>query len=85
MRNLMQICGCVVLLWIASPSVLGQTWYDNFDDGSFEDGNPVTWNVNPLGAFPGQYTVADGDFVMFASDGDDDDESLTAWGRRGHF
>ena len=68
-----------ITLLLVTSTVCGQTWFDNFDDGSFDDGDPVTWDINPLGALPGEYNTADGDFVMLALNGDDDNESM---GRR---
>ena len=69
----------VIALFVVTSTVCGQTWFDNFDDGSFDDGDPVTWEINPLGAFPGEYNTADGDFVMLTLDGNEDDESMAAW------
>ncbi len=74
------ICGfTAILLFVFTSIVCGQSWFDNFDDGSFDDGDPVTWEINPVGAFPGEYNTADGDFVMLALDGSEDDESMAAW------
>ncbi len=68
-----------ITLLLFTSTVCGQSWFDNFDDGSFDDGDPVTWDINPLGALPGEYNTADGDFIMLALNGDDDNESLAAW------
>lgn len=68
-----------ITLFVSTSAVCGQSWYDNFDDGSYDDGDPVTWEIDPLGAFPGEYSVADGDFVMLTLDGNEDDETMAAW------
>ena len=73
-------CGLsTITLFVVTSTVCGQSWFDDFDDGSFEDGDPVTWEINPLGALPGEYSIVDGDFVMLALDGDEDNESMAAW------
>ena len=39
-------------------------WSDNFNDGNITDGNPVTWNTNLLGVFPGIYDATSGDLAL---------------------
>ena len=66
-----------LLLLVSTASA--QFWFDNFNDESFDDGVPVTWSTNPQGALPGEYSISEGDLVMFAQDGDNDNESMAAW------
>lgn len=75
------------LAWlvVASPATLAFGWYDNFNDGNAEDGSPVTWTYNDLGALPGIHSAVTGDYLLSAPgdpDGDGgadfDDNSLIA-------
>ncbi len=54
-------------------------WFDDFSDGSIDDGSPVTWSTNPLGAFPGEYTVDPGSIGFVPLNGELDDEVMLAW------
>ena len=82
-RSLLMKCfvaSLVVILSGLSPlNCSAQFWFDNFNDDNFMDGSPVSWSVNPANALPGEYTPNDGDFVMFAQDGENDNESMAAW------
>jgi hypothetical protein len=68
------------LAWlIVAPSVAGAAgWYDNFNDGNAEDGSPVTWTYNDLGALPGIHSAATGDYLLSAPGDGNDDSSLIA-------
>jgi hypothetical protein len=50
----------------ASSPAHGISWYDDFNDGSVTDGNPVPWilDLNGSGFFPGEYDASSGDFRM---------------------
>ena len=68
----------LVLLGAVASSTWAQAWFDTFDDGSFDDGDPVTWSINPAGAFPGNYDAESGDFVFAPLEDEDDNESMIA-------
>jgi hypothetical protein len=60
------------------------SWSDDFNDGNISDGNPVSWQTNPGGFFPGTYDASSGDFAMSApgdTNGDSDPagEILVSW------
>ena len=67
-----------IILHALAGSIWAQPWFDTFDDGSFDDGDPVTWTVNPAGAFPGNYDISGGDFVFAPLEDENDDESMVA-------
>lgn len=69
----------VVFVGMAAANCPAQFWFDDFNDDDFMDASPVTWSVNPASALPGEYTSNDGDFVMFAQNAEDDNESMAAW------
>lgn len=48
-------------------------WYDDFNDGNAEDGNPVTWTYNELGLTPGNYDASSGDYELSAPGGTNED------------
>ncbi|MEX2167906.1 MAG: hypothetical protein WD851_01225 [Pirellulales bacterium] len=56
------------------PAALAAGWFDDFNDGSVTDGNPVTWIENAGGSpyFPGIYDASSGDYLL-----NPDDDSLT--------
>lgn len=63
----------------AAPSFASAAgWYDNFNDGNAEDGTPVTWTYNDLGALPGIHSAATGDYLLSAPGDGNDDSSLIA-------
>jgi hypothetical protein len=45
-------------------------WFDNFNDGSTTDGNPVMWleDLGGSGFFPGRYDASSGDYVLDPDD-----------------
>ena len=53
-------------------------WSDNFNDGNISDGNPVTWNTNLQGAFPGIYNATSGDLAL-SRPGSGNNNQLVAW------
>ncbi len=54
-------------------------WYDDFNDGNAEDGNPVTWTYNELGLTPGNYDASSGDYALSAPGGPTfNDDTLVA-------
>ena len=66
------------MLLTALAIVVGSTspiqaagWFDDFNDGNATDGNPVTWQPNLVGAFPGTYDATSGDYMFSNTDGDD--------------
>lgn len=63
----------------AAPSLASAAgWYDNFNDGNAEDGSPVTWTYNDLGALPGIHSATTGDYLLSAPGDGNDDSSLIA-------
>ena len=63
----------------AAPSLASAAgWYDDFNDGNAEDGSPVTWTYNDLGALPGIHSAATGDYLLSAPGDGNDDSSLIA-------
>ncbi|MCA9265410.1 MAG: hypothetical protein KDA60_16235 [Planctomycetales bacterium] len=92
-RCLVDTCGtpapCVLLLFsLVGWSLLccsflatahAQTYFDNFDDGNPLDGQPVSWNINPGGFFPGTYDASSGDYFLYPTDQENDDETLVSW------
>jgi hypothetical protein len=66
-----------LLLTVAvAPSAGAVSWFDDFNDGNAEDGNPVTWTFNELGATPGTYDASSGDYILSNADGADENSSL---------
>ncbi len=57
-------------------------WYDDFNDGSVTDGNPVTWTYDEIGFTPGIYDATSGDFTLSSPEGPlfDDDNLLPTVG-----
>ena len=52
------------LLGFAPSAGFAAGWYDDFNDGSITDNNPVPWITNLGGFFPGDYNATSGDLVM---------------------
>lgn len=73
----------VICLWALFTLTLcfplNADWLDDFEDGDITDGSPVTWSLNPLGAFPGDYATDNGSFGMVPFDGDTKSETMVAW------
>ncbi len=66
-----------LLLTVAVAQSAGAVnWFDDFNDGNAEDGNPVTWTFNELGATPGTYDASSGDYILSNADGADENSSL---------
>jgi hypothetical protein len=53
------------------------SFYDNFNDGSFADGTPETWDKDLFGFFPGIYDASSGDYQMSSPGGTDGDQLVT--------
>lgn len=55
----------VASFW-AGSAVLAVDWFDDFNDGSATDGNPVTWleDFGGSGSFPGVYDASSGDYLL---------------------
>ena len=54
-------------------------WFDDFNDGNAEDGNPVTWTYNELNLTPGEYVVVNGDYSLSTpGNGLKDDSTLAS-------
>ena len=68
------------LAWlvIASPAAMAVGWYDNFNDGNAEDGNPFTWTYNESGLLPGIHSAVTGDYLLSAPGDGNEDSSLDA-------
>ena len=51
-------------------SVHAAGWFDDFNDGSTQDGNPVTWleDLGGSGFFPGSYDASSGDYHLDPDD-----------------
>ena len=77
--RLIRRCFLASLLVTIPSTGSAQFWFDDFNDNDFQDDSPVSWDINPANALPGQYEVSDGDFVMFTQNEDDDNESMAAW------
>ncbi len=75
--HIWQLLAAFALLVDAQPAAaLG--WSDDFNDGNAEDGNPVTWTFNELGATPGVYDASSGDYALSAPGVGGNDDSLLA-------
>jgi hypothetical protein len=66
--------------WISTlvPVAHAAGWFDDFNDGNAEDGNPVTWTYNEAGATPGMYTAVSGDYSLSAPGTGTDNDNLIA-------
>lgn len=66
------------LVWLAAATPLAGAagWYDNFNDGNAQDGNPVTWELTE--ALPGNFSATTGDYLLSAPGDGNDDSSLIA-------
>jgi hypothetical protein len=53
-------------------------WFDDFNDGSVTDGNPVTWEQNLFGFFPGVYDASSGDYAL-SNHGSGNNNQLVTW------
>jgi hypothetical protein len=60
-----------------APLAYAIGWSDDFNDGNAEDGSPVTWTYNELGATPGNYVATSGDYTLSAP-GNTNNDSLLA-------
>lgn len=58
------IAAVLGLLGFAPSAGFAAGWYDDFNDGSITDNNPVPWITNLGGFFPGDYNATSGDLVM---------------------
>ncbi|HEY3392970.1 MAG TPA: hypothetical protein VGK58_09700 [Lacipirellulaceae bacterium] len=74
----------LVLLVGFAPSAHAAGWFDDFNDGSATDGNPVTWienlglsNNNP--PFPGDYNASSGDYVLTPAPDPADDNIMSSF------
>jgi hypothetical protein len=75
----------VLLRWLIAlllavtlaPVARAVSWFDNFNDGNAEDGNPVTWTYNESGGVPGIYDASSGDYIL-SNPGGSNDDSLVA-------
>ncbi len=73
----------IAVILAANTAAYGVGWFDDFNDGDAEDGNPLTWTpvVNFL---PGTYDASSGDYALSAPGdaapgvNDPDDNSLLA-------
>lgn len=52
------------LLGFAPSASFAVGWYDDFNDGSITDNNPVPWITDLGGFFPGDYNASSGDLVL---------------------
>lgn len=52
------------LAGFAPSAAFAAGWYDDFNDGSITDNNPVPWITDLGGFFPGTYDASSGDFKM---------------------
>lgn len=69
----------LALALAAQSSVQAAGWYDDFNDGSATDGNPVTWQSNASGYFPnGVLNASTGDYVLSSPDDGDDNSVIEA-------
>jgi hypothetical protein len=60
-----------------APVARAVSWFDDFNDGNAEDGNPVTWTHNESGFVPGIYDASSGDYIL-SNPGTSGDDSLVA-------
>jgi hypothetical protein len=66
-----------LLLTVAvAPRASAVSWFDDFNDGNAEDGNPVTWTYNEIGFTPGTYDSSSGDYILSNPDGAGDNDSM---------
>jgi hypothetical protein len=70
----------ILALFIAAclPTVsFAAGWFDDFNDGSATDGNPVSWveDLGNVGLFPGIYDASSGDYVLKGEVNDGTDQS----------
>jgi hypothetical protein len=78
--NAFQLVTAIVLAMVGiAPLDRAAGWFDNFNDGSTQDGVPVTWleDLGGLGIFPGDYDASSGDYVLTPV-ADGHDESIMA-------
>ncbi|MBN1853353.1 MAG: hypothetical protein JW829_11535, partial [Pirellulales bacterium] len=74
-RDRWHLAGIVVLA--LTVNARATEWYDDFNDGNAEDGNPVTWT--PYEALSGIYDASTGDYVLRPTDPNDEQENLAAF------
>jgi hypothetical protein len=67
-----------MLAAVMVPWAQAAAWSDDFNDMNISDGNPVTWNTNLLGIFPGTYDASSGDFSL-SRPGSGNNNQLGAW------
>jgi hypothetical protein len=68
--------GLFLAALLASPAAAAD-WFDDFEDGKVDDGNPVTWT--PHNIFPGDYFVEEGSYHLAGVDPSADDENLLSY------
>ena len=76
--DLLRRWASLVVVLSMVPWVHAAGWFDNFDDGNAEDGNPLTWTYNEVGATPGIYDASSGDYSLSAPGGGDDNNLLAS-------
>ena len=76
-RFLLPFLALIVVMAGVAPLAQAVGWSDNFNDGNAEDGSPVTWTYNELGATPGDYVATSGDYTLSAP-GNTNNDSLLA-------
>lgn len=61
----LRIAAFMCVLAVSVPT-FAAGWIDDFNDGSTQDGNPVTWleDLGGSGFFPGSYDASSGDYVL---------------------
>jgi hypothetical protein len=69
LRSLMVL----VLVLSIAPLAGAAGWFDDFNDGNAEDGNPVTWTYDEIGFTPGTYDASSGDYTLSNPGGSNDD------------
>jgi hypothetical protein len=68
---------CVAFFGVTVSQAWAVAWFDDFNDGNAEDGNPVTWTYNEIGFTPGTYDATSGDYFL-AAPGNGNNNSLVA-------
>ncbi len=71
------LLGALVVGGLLGGLARAADWFDDFEDGKVDDGNPVAWT--PHDFFPGDYFVDEGDFHLTGAVVEDDNENLFAF------
>src|SRR5919106_541186 len=71
-RSLIALLIAVVM----TPMACAVSWFDDFNDGNAQDGNPVTWTFNEVGFTPGMYDASSGDYILSNPGGGTDDSMI---------